>query len=514
MIPTELPYQTYERVTGKKWTGGGSPDVLGMLKQAGITERPGSSAANLALQGYLQGGINTSPMAAMVPNQTVSPSLTPAATPSDTGGQNILEALSSMTGEDTYRKQMSDMITQMQQQQKDYMATQQAQPSPMQTYTQYREQLGLPAQEAALTTTSQQIQNTEDLLTNLESDINARASGMAMTEPLRQRLLATEQAPITKELQQLSSLAGVQQTGVTSARDQLSQLLQMAQAGQTQQTALAQEPLQFTQALLPTMEKLAQYQSPKEQLAQEIMKQMILTQVSPTKAEAPATVGTAETGILQYNPQTGRYDIPVTSPIPKTATAAGEADKVLSPADAKALGVPYGTTQSEAAGMNITPSKLTPAEAATSKTIQMQISNANTAINQLYALSQKVNTMSDGILANLNGIKRSQLGKYGYDTDAESFAAIRGTIKNIISLSLIPGGRGFGLRYTAGDVEDALPKITDTKEDSLNKLSNLMGIIKDYKDSWLDIYGPTGTTIAGATGGTASSGIQWKVIKQ
>lgn len=54
VIPTgELPYQTYERITGQKWPGGTSSAVVGLLKQAGITATPGTASANLALQQYL-----------------------------------------------------------------------------------------------------------------------------------------------------------------------------------------------------------------------------------------------------------------------------------------------------------------------------------------------------------------------------------------------------------------------------------------------------------------------------
>ena len=51
----ELPFQTYERTTGQKWSGGSSPDVVAKLKEFGITAAPGSSDANLELQKRLLG---------------------------------------------------------------------------------------------------------------------------------------------------------------------------------------------------------------------------------------------------------------------------------------------------------------------------------------------------------------------------------------------------------------------------------------------------------------------------
>lgn len=52
----ETPSQTYERVTGKKWTGGTSADIQSAYKQYGITAPAGSAQANLALQKALQSG--------------------------------------------------------------------------------------------------------------------------------------------------------------------------------------------------------------------------------------------------------------------------------------------------------------------------------------------------------------------------------------------------------------------------------------------------------------------------
>lgn len=68
-MPNELPYQTYERITGKKWTGGGSKEVIDLLNQFGITAQPGSAEANLQLQKKL---LNQSTQASdsQVNNQT------------------------------------------------------------------------------------------------------------------------------------------------------------------------------------------------------------------------------------------------------------------------------------------------------------------------------------------------------------------------------------------------------------------------------------------------------------
>lgn len=51
----ELPYQTYERLTGQKWTGGMSPQVLELMNNFGIDAEPGSAEANMMLQKILLG---------------------------------------------------------------------------------------------------------------------------------------------------------------------------------------------------------------------------------------------------------------------------------------------------------------------------------------------------------------------------------------------------------------------------------------------------------------------------
>ena len=49
----ELPFQTFERVTGQQWPGGKSRLVCLMLRLARIDAEPGTSEANLQLQSKL-----------------------------------------------------------------------------------------------------------------------------------------------------------------------------------------------------------------------------------------------------------------------------------------------------------------------------------------------------------------------------------------------------------------------------------------------------------------------------
>jgi len=49
----ELPFETYQRITGQKWPGGRSLIVRLLLRLFWISEQPGSAEANLRLQSCL-----------------------------------------------------------------------------------------------------------------------------------------------------------------------------------------------------------------------------------------------------------------------------------------------------------------------------------------------------------------------------------------------------------------------------------------------------------------------------
>lgn len=70
---SELPYETYERLTGKKWTGGLSASVKSLYKQFGITAPAGSEQANNELQRALKKAASTSlPSNARLPDASLS----------------------------------------------------------------------------------------------------------------------------------------------------------------------------------------------------------------------------------------------------------------------------------------------------------------------------------------------------------------------------------------------------------------------------------------------------------
>ena len=50
---SELPFQTFQRITGRDWPGGTASEILTLLWSLDIRDRPGSAAANLKLQSWL-----------------------------------------------------------------------------------------------------------------------------------------------------------------------------------------------------------------------------------------------------------------------------------------------------------------------------------------------------------------------------------------------------------------------------------------------------------------------------
>lgn len=196
--------------------------------------------------------------------------------------RDVLSSLEARTGGTTgtdYRTQMMNMLTDLQKQQQDYISTLQNMPTASQTYQTLREQIGLPAAEQRLTGFQTQIQSTENLLATLEKDINTRASGMGVSQPILNRQLAMEQRPLQEQLSALSRAAGVEQVGVTSLRDQLSQMLQLSQTEQERQTKIAGLPMEYTQAMIPLISSIAQYRSPEEEIMATITKEQVLKEL-------------------------------------------------------------------------------------------------------------------------------------------------------------------------------------------------------------------------------------------
>jgi len=219
--------------------------------------------------------------------------------------QSILDKLNTSAGTTggDYRTQMMNLLSGLTTQQNTYLDTLKNLPTAAEQYSTYREQLGLPASEQALTTTNVQVQKTQGLIDQLEKDINSRISGRMVTNAARNRELAVEQKPLSEQLTNLTRLAGIQSTGVQTAKEQLAQMLGLAQQDRTTQEAIAKAPLEMTQSLIPTLSSLAQYQSPQEELAAAITKENLLKQLGlgdyAKSASISDTYGTGSIG--EYN---------------------------------------------------------------------------------------------------------------------------------------------------------------------------------------------------------------------
>jgi hypothetical protein len=252
---------------------------------------------------------------------------TPVGGTTSTGGtpitlDDILAKLGGAIGGTDPLAEVKAMMAKMQTQQDEYINFLKSQPTAQQIYTQEREKLGIPAREAVLGGINAQITTTQGLLDKLESDIQSRIGGMTgvqLTESQRARELAVEQKPLAKQIGQLGTAASAEQAQLTPLQNQLSALMGFQSAEQEKQAAIAKAPLEATQALLPTALSMAQYQSPQQQAAlsiaqEELLRSLGLGSYYQDTSKAAEVIGTAETGVFQWNPTTKKYDIQVMAP--------------------------------------------------------------------------------------------------------------------------------------------------------------------------------------------------------
>ena len=237
--------------------------------------------------------------------------------------QAIIDAITkalgtSAAGDSDYRKQMTDMIASLQQQNTDYLNYLKSQPTAADIYSKYRTELGIPEKETALGGIQAQIVKTEGLLNSLEDDINARISGFGISEPQRRGILASKQTPLTKQLGELGISEAAQQATLTPLQNQLASLMGYAQTEQERQSAIAKAPMEMTQSLLPITSEMAQYQSPQEKMSAAIQQESLLKQLGlgeyVTKPTAYEPIGGASTGYYAFNPSTGKAE-QVVSPV-------------------------------------------------------------------------------------------------------------------------------------------------------------------------------------------------------
>ena len=144
----------------------------------------------------------------------------------DETGTGTTTTTTSDTG-DKYRDFLLKQIEQQNQYLRDYIEMLKSQPSPIDIYKQYSEQLGLPQQQQQLAGIQRQVLDVEELLDKLESDINARISGKLVTEAQRRRYLATEAKPLREQLADLMRAEARARTGYSETRQTLADMLKM-----------------------------------------------------------------------------------------------------------------------------------------------------------------------------------------------------------------------------------------------------------------------------------------------
>jgi hypothetical protein len=106
---SELPYETYERLTGKKWTGGASASVKSLLDRYGIKAPAGSEQANNELQRALKRDktlTENQPLAPMKPMASSPRNTTPVPKSLIDQGYNALKASPAPSALDVENEQM------------------------------------------------------------------------------------------------------------------------------------------------------------------------------------------------------------------------------------------------------------------------------------------------------------------------------------------------------------------------------------------------------------------------
>ena len=230
-----------------------------------------------------------------------------------------------------------------------------SQPSMADELKLYRDQFGLPKLESLIGNIDEQIINTETLLDNLEGDIQARTKGMPVSESARRRMYALESAPLTKDLKSMLSQREKLSGELTQKEKYVKDLLEMSEKDREKELEMGKMQLEMGKERLSFMGDLAQEEM---QFAREAALIDIKSKLEKGSADTTVETFTNNDGtvtIIGLDKRTGEQLYK------KTYDGIGGAkvgsDDLLSPADCTKLGVPYGTTKTEAAKKGILPSE-------------------------------------------------------------------------------------------------------------------------------------------------------------
>ena len=140
---------------------------------------------------------------------------------------------------------------------------------------QIAQQMGIPAQQAAVNLANQEIMKLGDLIDNLDKDITETTAGSLMTESQRRRLVAAKGAPLRTQLIQLMRTAQYAGIGLDNSMKMLSQYIdskkatmdnqfRYAQLNQTAEDERKKRLLATLPYLKPTAAELLPYQMQKK----------------------------------------------------------------------------------------------------------------------------------------------------------------------------------------------------------------------------------------------------------
>ena len=187
-------------------------------------------------------------------------------------------------------------------QQQSYLDWLKAQTPYGETVTKYREQVGLPTAEKAATAISQEVLDVESLLNKLEGDITSRISGRGISEPLRRRLLASEERPLREQYGELATAQARATAGVGMAQTSLQTLLagEAEERRRTGETYL--EPLRLSAETYAEYGKLSD--TAKAELAQLYQRQAQERTAAEKTYQYPIGVG------LPYAKEAATFETP------------------------------------------------------------------------------------------------------------------------------------------------------------------------------------------------------------
>ena len=217
-----------------------------------------------------------------IPTSNITPTTAGTPTPPPTTTYGGGTTGSTTAGGNDYQKFLMNQIAQQNEYLKDYINTLKKQPTAIDTYNQYSQQLGLPQQQKQVAGIQRQVLDTENLLNKLESDINSRISGHLVTEAQRRRELAIEGKPLKKQLADLMRAEKRARSGYSETRRQLADILKMYSQDQSKQEKLAKLPLEYGYKSLPYYSKALTYQSPAEKAKQTIANRLALEAAEKT----------------------------------------------------------------------------------------------------------------------------------------------------------------------------------------------------------------------------------------